>query len=242
MGEMITDVGVDLDGVMYPFAQAFKQYCCEQMGRLFLPEPTHWHFYEDWDLDAKTFNLWLRDAARTHRVFATEEPYEGVIEAWKELQGMGLKLHILTSRPQESWAQTAEWLTEHGLIADSLHFTNTKSILAKVATGKAIMIDDHVAYYEEAEKAGIIPVLMNRAWNSDKEDATRVNTLPEFVSLIRGYNLVKKREKTKALQYPQFKDYPNPYINPLKKKDNWNEKPYHQTYYTTWWNGEGTTA
>jgi len=53
-----------------------------------------------------------------------------------------------------------------------------------------------VQYYNEAEKNDIIPVLMNRAWNAHKEDATRVNNLSELVSLIRGYNLVKKTEKT----------------------------------------------
>lgn len=241
MGEMITDVGIDLDGVLYPFAKAFSEYCCEQMGRLFLPEPTHWHFYEDWDLDEKTFNLWLRDAARTHRVFATEEPYEGVVEAWKQLQSMGLKLHVMTARPQEAWAQTAEWLAEHGLIATTLHFAPSKSFLSKIATGKAIMIDDHVAYYEEAEKNNIIPVLMNRAWNSEKQDATRVNNLLEFVSLIRGYNLVKKQESKKFLSERQFK---NPYEpNIFKPKRNPYTNPHEEKYgykdYTTYWNDWG---
>lgn len=208
MGEMITDVGIDLDGVIYPFAKAFSEYCCEQMGRLFLPEPTHWHFYEDWDLDEKTFNLWLRDAARTHRVFATEKPYEGVVEAWEELQRMGLKIHVMTARPQEAWAQTAEWLEEHGLHVDTLHFSPSKSFLSKIAKKKAIMIDDHVVYYEAAEKAGIIPFLMTRPWNSDKQDANRVTSLPDFASVIRGYNLMQKYEtlRSEKLKSLAFKD------------------------------------
>ena len=76
-------------------------------------------------------------------------------------------------------------------------FNPTKGFLTKIAKGQALIIDDHVQYYDEAEKSDIIPVLMTRAWNTHKEDATRVNNLSELVSLIRGYNLVKKMNAKK---------------------------------------------
>lgn len=219
MGQVITDVGIDLDGVIYPFANAFKQYCCERMGRLFLPDPTHWNFYEDWDLDEKTFNQWLNDAANTHSVFATEEPYEGVVEAWKELREMGMKIHVITARPQSSWEQTAGWLTNHGLIADSLHFNTTKAFLSRIAKGKAILVDDHVAYYDEAECNNILPVLMDRPWNQDKKDAIRVSNLLNFVSLVRGYNLVAKTEKPQPKRYQyEAEPYKGIYQKPFPKK------------------------
>ena len=146
MGNVITDVGIDLDGVIYPFMDSFRKYCAERMGKLFLPDPTHWLFYEDWDLDKETFDQWLNDAARTHDVFATEAPYEGVVEAWETMKSMGLNIHILTARPQSAWEQTAGWLTEHGLEVDSLHFNPTKSFLSVLSKGKSALLDDHVAY------------------------------------------------------------------------------------------------
>lgn len=219
MGEVITDVGIDLDGVIYPFADAFKAYCEERLGTTDLPNPTHWNFYEDWGIDHETFHAWLRQAAITHQVFATHNPYEGVVEAWRDLQDMGIKIHVLTARPQSAWAQTAEWLLVHNLHVDSLHFGPTKGFLSKIAKSKAMLIDDHVVYYDEAERNGIIPVLMDRPWNAHKQEATRVNDLSGFVSLIRGYNLVQKRnERNKQLTDYYKEEKTSPYMKKVLDK------------------------
>lgn len=214
MGQVITDVGIDLDGVIYPFADAFREYCLERMDVNDLPEPQHWNFYEDWGLDSETFYAWLREAAETHEVFATHDPYEGVINAWHDLRDMNVKIHVLTARPQSAWAQTAEWLSKHKLHVDTLHFGPTKGLLASIATGKSILIDDHVAYYEESERNGIIPVLMDRAWNAHKENANRVSSMTEFVSFIRGYNTKISTVKTSPVIPRIGKDLKKPITNP----------------------------
>lgn len=200
---MITDVGIDLDGVIYPFAPAFKKYCIERTGRTDFPDPTHWNFYEDWNMDSDTFHAWLHEAAITHQVFATEKPYEGVVSAWKDLRDMGLTIHVLTARPQSAWAQTAEWLSKHNLNVDTLHFSPRKTFLKAMAKDTAIMLDDHVVYYEEAQKSGIIPVLMDRPWNQHKKNANRVTSLPSFVEFVRGFNIAKKT----STNNPKYKEH-----------------------------------
>jgi hypothetical protein len=215
MGEMITDVGMDLDGVVYPFVNVFKTYCAERQGKLFLPDPVSWHFYEDWDMDEDIFHAWVRDATIQNDIFSTEKPYDGVVDAWHELRTMGIKIHVLTARPQVAWEQTAKWLTNNNLVADSLHFNTAKGFLTKISSGQSLIIDDHVQYYEEAEKNGIIPVLMNRPWNAHKKDATRVNNLSELVSLIRGYNLVKKVQNVKE-KSAKMSTVTEPYIPDIR--------------------------
>ena len=243
MGELITDVGIDLDGVLYPFSNAFRKYCEVERGLVNLPDPTHWNFYEDWGLDEETFNAWLLDAAKNHRVFATHLPYAGVVEAWANIRDMGVKIHVMTARPQSAWAQTAEWLTECKLHVDTLHFGPSKAFLANLAKGKSILLDDHIFYYEEAEKSGIVPCLMSRPWNQSKENANRVTSLPEFVSFLRGYNA--RGATSKPVVRTSFKDYKRfpeiveptksedpykkhkpPFINPFKEYP-WTE-PRHQ--------------
>lgn len=227
MGEMITDVGIDLDGVLYPFSKSFNAYCCERMGRLFLPEPTHWNFYEDWDLDEVTFYQWIDEAAQSHQVFSTEDPYEGVLEAWAMLMSIGVHIHIITSRPRAAWEQTAEWLARHKLTADSLHFNKSKGFLTKIAKGKSALIDDHIVYYREAKNNGIFPVLMDRSWNQSTDEFTRVSSLLEFVYLIKGYNIVMKTEKKNESLYKHFDPTSAPFVR--KTKPN---KLSNQTYYT----------
>ena len=244
MGEMITDVGIDLDGVIYPFANAFRSYCEDRMEILNLPEPTHWNFYEDWGLDEETFTAWLTDAARYYQVFSTHMPYAGVEEAWKELRDMGVRIHILTARPQSAWAQTAVWLTRYNLHVDTLHFGPSKSFLANLAKGKAILLDDHIAYYEEAERAGIVPCLMTRAWNESKENANRVTNLTEFVSFIRGYNARRTdvvstpltfTPKGQFIKTDPYKKTENPYRMSVKKPSNPHQNPPTRIVYQEPW-------
>lgn len=240
MGQVITDVGIDMDGVVYPFMEAFKDWCKKKLNRASLPDPIHWNFYEDWGLDEETFKSYVREAAETASVFKVLAPYEGTVQAWRDLRDLNVRIHVLTARPHSAWVQTIEWLFIHGLHCDSLHFTNTKSMLSKLNSGKALLIDDHVAYYEEAERNGIIPVLMSRPWNLSKEGATRVSDLNGLVSFIRGYNLSQKNssilEMTPPKQFIKTSPYtktfpdiePDPYKihQPRKDMDKW-MKPYH---------------
>ena len=71
MNDLITDVGIDLDGVIYPFIDAFKIYCKERLNVSYLPDATKWNFYEDWGINHDTFQEWISEAATTHKVFST---------------------------------------------------------------------------------------------------------------------------------------------------------------------------
>ena len=57
----ITDVGVDLDGVIYPFAEAFHSYCRQRLGTPDLPAPVDWHFYRSWGIADDEFTRYLDD-------------------------------------------------------------------------------------------------------------------------------------------------------------------------------------
>lgn len=213
MSKPITDVGIDLDGVLYPFSTAFRIYCQERMGQDNLPNPTHWNFFIDWGLEEDTFHTWLKEAATSHRVFATEMPYPTVIEAWDLLRKNDIRIHVMTARPQESWAQTADWLEQYGLVCDSLHFNPTKTFLSHFANGRAAMLDDHIHYYEEARKAGIVPFLLNQPWNQELVNATRVNTVLEFAYAVVGHNKVLSHDSDSKLLSYQTKFVPSEIIN-----------------------------
>lgn len=186
--DLITDVGVDLDGVLYPFQDAFKDYCSLVLGLTDLPDPTHWNFYEDWGMDFETFSYHLHTASQTHRLFDTYYPYPGVVDAWQDLRDLGVRIHVMTARPQSAWSQTCDWLQGNRLSPDSLHFTSVKSYLSALSSGKSAMIDDHTLYYEEAELSGTLPYLLTRPWNLQLKDAKRVSSFSEFVQEINAYN------------------------------------------------------
>jgi len=186
-----TDVGVDMDGVLYPFASAFKKYCEKILGYRDLPDPDIWDFYLSWGISSSQFQNMITKAATTNNLFSMEFPYDGVKEGWSILRQSGAKIHIVTARPHTAWEQTARWLHYHNLIPDHLHFTHDKSIMSYVSAGHAAAIDDHVEYYDSLEKSGVFAVLCNQPWNQEHPNAVRVDSFLQFAKLITKIN---KRE------------------------------------------------
>lgn len=188
MKRQITDVGIDLDGVVYPFMNAFKKYCIDVLERTDFPDPKTWEFYEEWGIPKEQFNKMLHNAPVSHRLFASEYPMKHVREGWDMLRGLGVKLHVITARPPTAWAQTAEWLHDHDLVPDHLHFTHDKTVLSHVSANESAMIDDHVEYYMQLEQCGVLAVLQTQPWNMHHQRAVRADSLVDFATLVKNVN------------------------------------------------------
>lgn len=186
--KQITDVGIDLDGVVYPFMNAFKKYCIDVLGRTDFPDPKTWEFYEEWGISKDHFNQMLHSAPVSHRLFASEYPMKYVREGWDMLREQNVRMHVITARPSTAWAQTAEWLHDHELVPDHLHFTHDKTVLSHVAANESAMIDDHVEYYTQLEQSGVLAVLQTQPWNKYHTNAIRANSLVDFAKLVKNVN------------------------------------------------------
>lgn len=204
---MITDVGIDLDGVLYNFAHEFRMYCSERMGRDDLPYPTHWEFYEDWGLDKDTFYRWLNEATQTVQLFNNSLPLPHAIEGWEKLRQLQVRIHVLTHRHPLAYAQTAEWLLRYGFEPDSLHFGADKRVLKTITKGQAAAIDDYIGYYDDYQSVGIKAFLMTQPWNAERAGVRRVPDLLAFahaVEVHNEYHRVEEQHKalSKALKFP----------------------------------------
>lgn len=230
---MITDVGIDMDGVLYPFVPAFKHYCEVRMQKFDLPDPTHWYFYEDWGMDEKQFNEWLKDACRTDRVFAWMPPAPDAVASFKKLRNMGVKIHILTHRITDSWAQTAEWLEKYDLVPDSLHFGPNKNILKEIATDECAILDDHIPFIQSAEQAGIKAYVLKHPWNEGHSDLQYVHSIYDFASHIAEYNKIKlfKTLPQSQFGYP-FEGVEQPKNFQMQKYQKLLNDLYKQGHYT----------
>ena len=189
--EPFTDVGVDLDGVIYPVHDVFRKYCEKVKGMKNLPEITHWEFYTDWGLSLDEFLNFLYTATRYHNLFGSAEPMEGTLEGWELLKESGIKIHIMTSRISAGWLQTVKWLNQYNLIPDTLHFIDNKTILTKIASGRSIAIDDSDTLIKQMSNAGIQAVLRTQPWNIQNDTNQRVNSFLEFAQFIYINNNVK---------------------------------------------------
>lgn len=238
---MITDVGVDLDGVLYDFAGAFHSYCERTLGRE-LPAPTKWDFYHEWGLSDEQFQKMLRDATTDFRIFMVNKPMEGAISGWQSLLDQGINIHILTHRHPDAYLQTIDWLTLHDLLPHGLHFGQNKTILKILAKDECAAIDDHYYYYKEYVDADIIAFMCDQPWNS-AAIGQRVNNLYEFAERVRIYNEYHthfvKFKKTLNLQPPKFSITQPKYVITKEKKP---FNPHEAAKTTRWYNWTNQTT
>lgn len=195
---MITDVAIDLDGVMYPFDKEFRKFCSKALGRDDLPHATHWHFYEDWGLNAEEYHHLLIEATRAG-VFLHGEPPIGAQAAWDMIRAMGVKIHVITARPQEAWADTTWWLDHWNFKADNLYFTGEKWLYAYITgDNKTMMLDDSPEYLRSVQHyPHVIPVAFDQPWNKDL-DVVKVQTLMGFARLIALYNAYSDADESET--------------------------------------------
>ena len=187
---MITDVGIDLDGVLYDFAGVFHEFVQNRSG-ITLPKPAKWDFYKDWGMTDKDFDVLLVEAIDNMRIFNSVAPMANSIEGWNLLKAHDIKIHVLTHRGHLAYGQTVQWLSKYGLIPDSLHFGDNKTILSTIAKDECAAIDDYPLYYDRYEKANILSFLRTQPWNGEKY-ARRVDDLLDFAEKIVTLNNSKK--------------------------------------------------
>jgi hypothetical protein len=179
----VTDVAVDLDGVVYPFVEAFRAYCAHRLGVPDLAPATDWDFYREWGIPDDQFVRYLEDACTDFNVFSVLPPEAGTAEGWGSLRDMGVRIHVVTHRPPAGWAQTADWLLRWDLVPDTLTFTGDKTVVTHHAVGPVAAVEDRVEYHDDLVAAGVHTVLLDRPWNAG-HDAVRVRSLADFATFV----------------------------------------------------------
>lgn len=184
---MITDVGLDLDGVVFDFATVVQKHFSDYLKRD-LPFPRTWEFYEEWDLTAGQFYDLLDLFTHEREMFDVEAPIPKTMVGWQALRDQGLNIHIITHRSPSAYGQTVKWLERYRLIPDSLHFSGDKArILSAITSGESASIDDHYEQYISYCRNGVNAFLFDQPWNRNHA-GRRVHTLPEFAEYVRVYN------------------------------------------------------
>lgn len=188
--DKITDVAIDLDGVIYPFADAFRKYCITVLGLSSskLPSPTTWEFYKEWGMDKIEFEEHLRVGSRDHNLFNSMPAEYNADYAWNKFREMGVTIHVMTYRPVEAHEQTRQWLDTHGLTPDHLWFPISKGDTIRSHGGNFMAIDDHIDNYLDMKNAGALSVLHTQPWNTHHLDALRVSNMRNFATLLDIYN------------------------------------------------------
>lgn len=194
-------IGVDLDGVLYDFTEALRQYMIDEYGykREWLPEPAQWNTWESWNIVKPTFFRYFREGVEKGRIWRDGDIEPDVLSTLLRLKNAGDTIHIVTHRNGQGpmgIASTAHWLAEKEIPYDTLTFGADKCCVPV-----DIFIEDNVDNYWSIERSGAVPVLFTRPWNVGVDyDFRRVSSFEEFGDIVEGYRAWRE-------EYPFLKNY-----------------------------------
>lgn len=179
-------VGIDLDGVVYDFAESLRNHLLvkDSWARAAdYPPPTRWEFYEDWGYGLHEFVFECNRGVNAGIIFNTGKPFTGAAEAFERIRAAGHSIHIVTDRtfgkPGQAALHTIAWLHRWDLHYDSITFASDKTI-----ADVDVMVDDRPENFHALTKAGVDAWLLTRPWNQHVDTNRRVLDLLHFAEVI----------------------------------------------------------
>lgn len=186
-------VGFDLDGVGYNFGDSVRRYLEHtDRGHLWKSGPTpepFWDFYKDWGWTGKEFVEMCNDGADAGFIF-TGPAREGFVDAVKRVKSLGHTIVIITDRgfgttKEVSQGHTRDWLAQHEIPYDELHFSADKTIAPT-----DMFVEDKLENYDALVAAGVHTFLINRAWNvvDGGDSRMRISDVTEYAEFVEEYS------------------------------------------------------
>jgi hypothetical protein len=157
-------IGVDLDGVCYPFVPVLRAHVMAHTGRPFvtLPDPTAFDFAAQWSMTTAELLGWMRHAVSEGALFAAGDPYPGVVSGLRRLAAAGHRIHVVTDRPDgPARDRTRAWLRRHQVTFHDLTFTADKT-----GVGADVFIEDKPSNYAALVAAGVDTYLRSHPYNA----------------------------------------------------------------------------
>lgn len=184
MRKKIKNIGLDLDGCIFPFTENFTEYAEEKLKRK-LPVPQSFEIAHWWNISNTRFN-------EIYQSFILEDgfsnqPYEYSSEVTKELKKLDYNIFIITHRifPEfnsavkvKSVESTTSWLEYNNIQYDNLLFLKEKFLM-----NVDLLVDDAVHNLQAAVISNTIPICVDQPWNQDWKGhrISNIRELPEYL-------------------------------------------------------------
>lgn len=167
----------DMDGVLADFVGGTISIHSQEDG----PPADTWDYYKSWGLTASEFWAPINDTGE--KFWAELAPIAASVEAFKQLQGEGCDLVILTSPSDTNGCLRGKrkWIEKH-LGADvPIAYTAHKEVFANP---NAILIDDRDENIDGFTLSGGKTILFPQPWNSNHD--TTPFTAQDIVAAVKS--------------------------------------------------------
>ena len=168
---MLLNLGVDLDGVLYPFHQVTQNYFIEDLGYSSsrIESPEIWDVWEQWDMPENEYWKGIRQGIKDGVIFSKGDPIDPLAAGYlSDLVSKGVSLSIVTARDipgviEESRRATFTWLNEHFNIPWSAIVVSSN----KAVIQNHFFVDDAIKNLDLVQDNEIIPICFDQPWNSE---------------------------------------------------------------------------
>lgn len=146
-------VGVDLDGVVYPFREVF----CEYVGKEYQEFPS-WDFNLELGISDEEFFTLYQKGVDEGFIFIKGDPYPEAVAALRQLYDAGHTIHLVTDRfvGRRAHINTCEWLDRNAIPYNTLHFAKYKPMVKT-----DVFIDDNPKNVDALRDAGCKAFLLD---------------------------------------------------------------------------------
>lgn len=197
------DVMVDIDEVIFPWAEKIHEKC----GLLGLHDGTKpWTSWQMWEDYGCTKDRWLDAiiAATSDGLYVATDPIPGAVEAINLLLWEGHRIHLVTARGfmangREIRDWTRQWLDAYGVGRTTLTFAQDKvEAMDALEVRFDLAIDDSQKNWEHLTAAGINAWLLTAPHNVTIQTEKRVASLWEFAKIVQAQYAERTRQEVVA--------------------------------------------
>lgn len=155
-------IGIDLDGVCYPFAEVITLYGEHTLGRRLAPAhlSPKWSFFEDWGMSGSEFGELMKAGHDVGLVYHIGSPPPNCRSTLTQLRNRGHELVVCTHRPDYAHGATQAWLDRWQLPYDELVICTDKTLHRL-----DVLLDDGPHNIEAMVGAGGKAVVFDQPWN-----------------------------------------------------------------------------
>ncbi|RSM77657.1 hypothetical protein DMH04_34670 [Kibdelosporangium aridum] len=182
------DIGLDIDGVLYPFVQVIAGYATKTLGRPCTDKAETWDWYQrQWGLNHDEFFALCSRGVRDGILFTEGAPLPGAMRAVKRLARAGHRLHYITARAfdgvstSDAWHRTAEWLRKWTFPVHSLTVSVDKN-----CRPTDVFLDDSPHVCHDLIAAGHPRPVWWSHFPAQTHPADTVSSWEEFHTIVEG--------------------------------------------------------
>jgi hypothetical protein len=162
------DVGVDIDGCLYPYDEVMRAWATSATGQSLAPAEDR-SAWRGWEMDEESYWAMHRYGAQSGVVYGMGAPDPDLLGALRRIADAGHRIHLLSARVgfvEDAWAVTRQWLWRWGVPHETLHVVAGSKRAVALDLGVRVVLDDDPR--QAIELTGVGRVLVwAKPWNAE---------------------------------------------------------------------------